>query len=328
MQPPKPEGLERPHGRVGSCSSSSSKSPSFSLFPSTSSSPTRRAVNKALPKPSPLGRSITAPDTNALPNPRPILKPNKTEDIVAHAVLSAVGKENVPLSKWNSTHTRDSSGTSTHTRSCSFDQYPRSPTRYSHVAKLSFDNSIRSTKSHSRHHSLDPPLRSADSNGTFFDVSEHPPISPLTLLPPAVPAKSPRLGSTGSSSNNNNSNSSKQTFIDRAFPARKSSLKRPKDGSDNRADKPLPGYDFQLPIAQRPKPPYVESGRSFPLGQHQSNDSVASAAEISIARQISMSRKQRQLLVPMVSKTARQPLQPQVVDGMGRRSELVLFEDP
>lgn len=40
-----------------------------------------------------------------------------------------------------------------------------------------------------------------------------------------------------------------------------------------------------------------------------------------------MSRKQRQLLVPVVSKTAVQPLQPQVVDGMGRKSELVLFED-
>lgn len=284
-------------------------------------------MNKALPKPSPLGRSVTAPDTNDLPIARPILRPNKTEDIVAHAILSAVGKENVPLSKWNSTHTRDSSGTSTHSRTRSFDQYPRSPTRHSHVAKLSFDNSIHSPKSHSRHHSFEPPLRSADSDGTFYDVSEFPPISPLTLVPPAVPAKSPRLGSSGRGSNNNNTNSSKQTFIDRAFPARKSSLKRPKAGGDSRADKPLPEYDFQLPIAQPPKPPYIESGRSFPLGQHQSNDSVASAAEISIARQISMSRKQRQLLVPVVSKTAVQPLQPQVVDGMGRKSELVLFED-
>ena len=39
------------------------------------------------------------------------------------------------------------------------------------------------------------------------------------------------------------------------------------------------------------------------------------AAEISIARQISVSRRQRHLLVPIVPKTARQPMQPTVVDA-------------
>lgn len=46
-----------------------------------------------------------------------------------------------------------------------------------------------------------------------------------------------------------------------------------------------------------------------------------SAAEISVARQISLSRKQRQLLVPIVPKTARQPMQPKLVSVNGEGKE-------
>ena len=80
---------------------------------------------------------------------------------------------------------------------------------------------------------------------------------------------------------------------------------------------------MDLGYAEAPKPPYANNGLS-----HASSDSVSSAAEVSIARQISISRKQRQLLVPVVAKTARQPVQPQVVDGVdGRKSELVFFDE-
>ena len=83
-----------------------------------------------------------------------------------------------------------------------------------------------------------------------------------------------------------------------------------------------------MPDLELPKPPYSTANNHA----HGSSDSVSSAAEVSIARQISFSRRQRQLLVPVLSKTARQPLMPQVgnverIQGGGRKSELVLVED-
>lgn len=64
----------------------------------------------------------------------------------------------------------------------------------------------------------------------------------------------------------------------RAFPARKSSMKSPAS----------------------PALPY----------KHQQEDTIGSAAEVSVARQISISRRQRQFLVPIAPKTTRQPIQP------------------
>ena len=43
---------------------------------------------------------------------------------------------------------------------------------------------------------------------------------------------------------------------------------------------------------------------------HQGEDQLSSAAQVSVARQISISRRQRQILVPIAPKTARQPVQP------------------
>ena len=57
-----------------------------------------------------------------------------------------------------------------------------------------------------------------------------------------------------------------------------------------------------------------------------------SAAEISIARQISISRRQRELLGPLAPKFARQPMQPMLVDvrggtSMARKSSHLIVED-
>ena len=60
--------------------------------------------------------------------------------------------------------------------------------------------------------------------------------------------------------------------------------------------------------------------------------SPPSAAEISIARQISVSRRQRQLLVPIIPKTTKQPMQPKLVNvecvsrHASRKSHHVLVE--
>lgn len=69
-----------------------------------------------------------------------------------------------------------------------------------------------------------------------------------------------------------------QGALRRAFPARKSSIKSPAS----------------------PELAY----------KHQKEDPIGSAAEVSVARQISILRRQRQFLVPIAPKTTRQPIQP------------------
>ena len=72
--PPRPKSA-----RKDSASSTSSKTPSFSLFPPPSS-PNRAVSNKPLPKPSPLSRAVTAPDVTVAAQPRPPLKTSKTQE--------------------------------------------------------------------------------------------------------------------------------------------------------------------------------------------------------------------------------------------------------
>lgn len=66
-------------------------------------------------------------------------------------------------------------------------------------------------------------------------------------------------------------------------------------------------------------------------GENPLDEDIPKAAEISIARQISISRRQRQLLVPAVPRVAPQPVQPKVVDvHQGRRlrkSHHLILED-
>ena len=85
------------------------------------------------------------------------------------------------------------------------------------------------------------------------------------------------------------------------LPLRKSSMKAPR--------KPLevPGAAVVPAV-----PPNTLT--AAPKKPDTPDQALMDAAEISIARQISVSRSQRHLLVPIVPKTARQPVQPTVVD--------------
>ena len=60
-------------------------------------------------------------------------------------------------------------------------------------------------------------------------------------------------------------------------------------------------------------------------------DPINPNAEVSVARQVSISRRQRQLLVPIAPKTARQPVQPRINEQSttdeSRRSHHLLLED-
>ena len=73
-----------------------------------------------------------------------------------------------------------------------------------------------------------------------------------------------------------------EDYLQRAFPVRKSSMRQ----------------------LDSPEPRYI----------HQGEDPIGPAAEVSVARQISITRRQHQLLVPIVPKIARQPLQPRIND--------------
>lgn len=92
----------------------------------------------------------------------------------------------------------------------------------------------------------------------------------------------------------------KETFLERAFPARTSSLKA------------------------------LQGPQTSPHA-HGANASISSVAEISIARQVSFSQRQRHLLVPIVPKTARQPMQVTLVSSQSasalRKSHHLILED-
>lgn len=203
--------------RADSVSSKSSKSSSFSLFPSTPPLSARTPVNKLLPKPSPLSRSTTAPTHHLLP-PRPAIKKSKSQD-----------QDHVLVVVHNS---EDTLGTPT---------------------------------SHGRQPSSNHSQRSANSTtASFFECAEYPGYSyPTTETDPPTPT-----------------NGAPQDFLKRAFPARKSSMKK----------------------LASPEPRY----------RNQREDPTGPPAEVSVARQISISRRQQQLLVPIVPKTARQPMQPRI----------------
>lgn len=214
-----------PHARDDSTSSKSSKTPSFSLFPSSPPTPRQSVnstVNKSLPKPSPLGRSTTAPNTLAPPD-RPQLHKSKSDDH-DHVLVFVHGPADLP----------------------------------------SAPNSHRD-------------MNSSKTLGISNQKLEVDPLAPA-------------------------SKDAREIFDSRAFPARKSSRKK------------LPQPTEEARLASYPM--------SEPLG---------AAAEISIARQISISRRQRQLLVPVAPKLARQPMQPTLVKGVStpaaRKSHHLTLED-
>ena len=86
------------------------------------------------------------------------------------------------------------------------------------------------------------------------------------------------------------------------------------------------------PVAPASKPAKTHTEFAHVVNGNPLASSPPSAAEISIARQISVSRRQRQLLVPIVPKTTKQPMQPKLVNVEGvsrhasRKSHHVLVE--
>lgn len=214
------EELPKPHRRDDSTSSkSSTKSPSFSLFPP---SPRGSAANRSLPRPSPLSRSTTTPNTTLTP-PQPKIHKTKSQD-------------------------RDQVFVIVHTPTDS----PSTPT------------------AHGRMPSFGPPAPSANSTqASFFECEEYPGYTFEEDPPTPTSAKSP-----------------KDTFLQRAFPARKDSIKK------------------------------LNLAKSEACLRHQADEpvsTVAAAAEVSVARQISISRRQRQMLVPIAQ--ARQPMRPTLVNA-------------
>ena len=190
----------------------SSRSSSFSLFPSTPPNPACGAVNKLLQKPSPLSRSSTD-RSHCLPPPKPTTKKSKSQD-------------------------------------------------QDHVFVI-VHKTERISRNEGRQHSSDPSQCSAKSaTASLLGCAEHSGYSYPTI-------KTDTPIST---------NAAPQDALHRAFPARKSSMKK---------------------IIQ-PELPSID----------QEEDQLSTAAQVSVARQISISRRQRQILVPIAPKTTRQPVQP------------------
>lgn len=241
-QSPVDELQKRPHQRDDSTSSRSAKSPSFSLFPSSTSNlrqPTNNTACKPMSKPSPLSRSTTAPN-GLTPPDRPQIHKSKShgQDHVFVVVHSSADLPSTPIS--------------------------------------------------GRDRSLDMLCPSANSTqASLLECPElpHDSHSAEEIDPPTPTTRSAR-----------------EAFLERAFPARKSSMKK-----------------LSLPLEEPTFPDPPRSG------------SVSTLAEVSIARQISISRRQRQLLVPIAPKLVRQPRRPSFVNGIStpaaRKSHHLTLEE-
>ena len=94
---------------------------------------------------------------------------------------------------------------------------------------------------------------------------------------------------------------SRQPLQKEKFPLRKSSMKATQKPPDTAGAGLLPSAS-------------ANKTTTLPVRPNVLDQKLRNATEISIARQISVSRRQRHLLVPIVPKTARQPVQPTVVD--------------
>lgn len=95
----------------------------------------------------------------------------------------------------------------------------------------------------------------------------------------------------------------------------------------------LPPLPLNPGVRKPPSPGHHEEKSS--ISKHSQvkpkEKTISDAAEISVARQISVSKRQRLLLVPIVSKQARQPMQPKLVtdggqDAESRKSHYVMIE--
>ena len=168
--------------------------------------------------------------------------------------------------------------------------FPRRPTikksnsqDRDHVLVIVHNSEANST-SHGHQPSSDPFQRSVNSTkASFLECADHPRYSaPVTEADSPIPTED-----------------AAQESLHRAFPARKSSMKR----------------------LASPEPRY----------KHQGENLISPATEVAVARQISISRRQRQLLVPIISKTTHQPVQPrtneQTTMEASRKSHHLTLED-
>ena len=101
------------------------------------------------------------------------------------------------------------------------------------------------------------------------------------------------------------------------FPTMSSSVQQQQ--RSRRPSSPPTQQEISLPALRLPPLPY--SGSDAP-------EDLKDAAEMSIARQISISHRQRELLVPIVPKVARQPMLVDVSDGsqLARKSQHLVLE--
>ena len=336
----------------------SSKAPSFSLFPTTSAngrgnSPARGLASRALPKPSPLGRSVTAPNVNNMP--RPALKPAQSDFPVQPVPLTADAcKENMPVSRWNKTHSRHGSRASS--------SGDRPPSR-GHVSQLSMDSNPSTFRArHNRNSSLEPAF--AAHQHSYSLPGSNQPLGPVGGL-----SSNLALSETATSAMFKPSQPPANTS-NAAFPARKSSLKRvgprrprqsltpsppppsiPSSIASAPAPAPAPAIAPPNPLRAHPSisdlnspsAPLLATANHTPTStstQAPTNTTTTSAPpsetaadppphnvinttvpinspppHVSVARQISITRRQRQQLVPVMvaAKTARQPVQPLLV---------------
>lgn len=101
------------------------------------------------------------------------------------------------------------------------------------------------------------------------------------------------------------------------------------------ADTLTPTKGVPLDPAQRALPARQSSIKNLASLElryrYQGEEPIGPTAEVSVARQISISRRQRQLLVPIAPKNARQPIQPrrneQSTANESRKSHLLTVED-
>lgn len=129
-----------------------------------------------------------------------------------------------------------------------------------------------------------------------------------------APLKSSHRGNPSSDTSHRSQSSTDASFVEAPeSPILRSPMKKedlPLRKSSMRAPQKPPNTAEPAPLLSVP----TNTSASTPTEPDAPDQKLRAAAEISIARQISVSRRQRHLLVPIVPKTARQSMQPTVVD--------------
>ena len=299
------DGLLKPTRRATS-PSPRSKSPSFSLFPSTPSSRNRTPSPQQLHKRVPLQRSATVPLASSPARSTFELShsTNKDQSAVIVMVHSPTYSPDTPISSYKAKWSSDWSPTSTEASAPeeqASDQTRRDEALYD--LKLS-----------------DPlPIKNENAPPTFK-------LSP----PPVKKRQTPeRIGLTDANDPSAGSQNLPRHVSDLTFSTYPSWTTREESAIPQTSTSNI---DQGKAVTSR-KVSNVTTAR--PL-----TSSPPSAGEISIARQISLSRRQRQMVVPIMPKTARQPMQATLVDVVGnekvegerkghasRKSHHVLLED-